>query len=833
MSTRPPLVDFRSQSHGVMKSPLTSGFGQHSPRITHFDGEIPPAMSPLDAFAAQSRLLAKQLDDSETNGRRASRLPPLTIANSLARTGSGFTHTRSDGPARESPSTTARSRDEYSSGSTPDIEEPFFRPTSLHPRLSGQPPSETQSPQPRTPPDQERFITPVNYQSAPPPADYFGYPRRGSPEPLPPVSKPILPEPIVRPSPWNSQRSFDSTSPNSNPSRTQSIERSSPKPREFSGLAPPMSPHVRQAGSIRSVPGNSSDEDLSASTGGSSFSQQRKLSSSSGVSMPQSPMPQFVQAHARSPSVNSDYSMASSRRGRTALNFSRPISRSGRLSAEMASRQPSFDSRPSLDSRSRQPSSDSQRIIFTDDTTHTPVSMDHEPFQDPKDYQDTPAPSYIYAKYSLPRGRMLSRDSRGFEYGVIHRLEWEQSPLRGTLTPATPLTGEQPMLPTSSPNGLLNVMAHTPSTADPSSAARDRSIGHQSTSSTHPDDKSHASSASTRSGSTIKARSPRPATSANEMSAEQHLAKAIELHEHGSLKESTYHLRIAAKQSLPTAMLLYALACRHGWGMRPNPQEGVQWLRKAADHASLEIADDESQCKKGAPGGDVQERKTRRAQFALSIYELGVSHMNGWGIEQDKALALRCFEIAGNWGDADALAEAGFCYAQGTGCKKDLRKAAKYYRMAEAKGISMVGNSWYVHISFSSMYLSATNPQSQGSTNPNMPMIRMIARRDPRPKCRRRRKHHEINLARERYSEGKSPSVLKHELMGWRFGWGVKDAFAPFFGNGDGELIFFLFPSLYPLFFSDLVVRRDPCFFAATMSSVDGVFLFRFSHGCR
>jgi TPR repeat protein len=125
--------------------------------------------------------------------------------------------------------------------------------------------------------------------------------------------------------------------------------------------------------------------------------------------------------------------------------------------------------------------------------------------------------------------------------------------------------------------------------------------------------------------------------------------------------------------------------------MRPNQQEGVQWLRKAADCASLEIAIDEETNSKPA---DILEKKTKRAQFALSIYELGVSHMNGWGIEQDKTLALRCFEIAANWGDADAMAEAGFCYAQGQGCKKDLKKAAKYYRMAEAKGMSMVGNSW-------------------------------------------------------------------------------------------------------------------------------------------
>ena len=97
----------------------------------------------------------------------------------------------------------------------------------------------------------------------------------------------------------------------------------------------------------------------------------------------------------------------------------------------------------------------------------------------------------------------------------------------------------------------------------------------------------------------------------------------------------------------------------------------------------------------GAVGGpDAAGRSTRKEQFALRVGELGVSHMNGRGIEQDKALALRCFEIAASWGDADAMAEAGFCYAQAVGCRKDLMKAARYYRSAEARGMSMVGNSW-------------------------------------------------------------------------------------------------------------------------------------------
>lgn len=130
------------------------------------------------------------------------------------------------------------------------------------------------------------------------------------------------------------------------------------------------------------------------------------------------------------------------------------------------------------------------------------------------------------------------------------------------------------------------------------------------------------------------------------MDAEEHVSKAIEFHEAGALTKSTYHLRLAARQHHPTGMLLYALACRHGWGMRPNQKEGVMWLRKAADSASLEVADDEALEKKGK-AVDILESKTRKAQFSLSIYELGVSHMNGWGIEQDKTLALRCFEIAG------------------------------------------------------------------------------------------------------------------------------------------------------------------------------------------
>lgn len=197
---------------------------------------------------------------------------------------------------------------------------------------------------------------------------------------------------------------------------------------------------------------------------------------------------------------------------------------------------------------------------------------------------------------------------------------------------------------------------------------------------------------------TVKQVPLRERSESTELTPDEHLEIGIETHTNGELNKSTYHLRLAAKAGLPTGMLLYALACRHGWGMRPNQQEGVLWLRKAIDSAGLEVADVEaslaSNTPKSDPVAEAQERKKRKAQFALAVYELGISYMNGWGCAKDKPLAVSCFEMAGNWGDPDALSEAAFCYAEGNGCKKDLKKAAALYRKAAELGVSMAGNSW-------------------------------------------------------------------------------------------------------------------------------------------
>ena len=789
MAKRPTFIDLSSKSHESIRNGIpVHAPGTSSPRMQHFAGDIPPAMSPLDMFAMQSRLLAKQLDDSKRNGRRVSRLPPLTTGDPITKQKSVYNRSRSAEEQQVTPGSPPRARDGEPSGTMPEVEDPDFRPKSFYPRMSNIPPVEDgpnyhEGPTPDLP-----FVTPAEFDPIRN-IDYFGALGASSPEPVSLAGRSAeaterhhFVYPPENPEAFNQR----------GPQREMSIASTSSRGHNGS-LAPPKSPHVRHTGSIRSIPQDSSDDEHSASTGRSGFSQHRKDSSSSGFSMSHSPFSPFAQVHARSPSLNSEYSIGGSRQPRPTFNFSRPLSRASRPSTDIPSRQPSFDSRPSMDavrprfnSTSRQPSSDSQRLLFVDDHVQTPMSMDSEQ-QNPL---DAPAPSYIYAKFSLPRGRILQRNSKASQNEQIPGLEWDRSKVPVSDRPTTPLA-TRPMTPTRSPNPSLELhrssLRHSfeqrsqsaprptyeqiqsgspPPSSEQTSSVSPRPSADQKLDA--PQEQNHRPppvpvqsdaqseySASTRSGSTIKARPPALAPS-TELTPEDHLAKGVDLHERGAARESTYHLRIAARQNLPTAMLLYALACRHGWGMRPNQQEGVQWLRKAADCASIEIAVDEG--KDGNPA-DTPERKTRRAQFALSIYELGVSHLNGWGIEQDKTLALRCFEIASNWGDADAMAEAGFCYAQGQGCKKDLKKAARYYRMAEAKGISMVGNSWYFPFQANQigrllMYGTGSINLNTQTTATRMNLRRVVRNRQLRRKSRgtsRGRERWRFSDARNRF----------------------------------------------------------------------------------
>lgn len=90
-----------------------------------------------------------------------------------------------------------------------------------------------------------------------------------------------------------------------------------------------------------------------------------------------------------------------------------------------------------------------------------------------------------------------------------------------------------------------------------------------------------------------------------------------------------------------------------------------------------------------------------KSELIAAIYEVGQCYSKAWGVKEDKKMAVVSFErplpiasdlsafysqsyfhIAARLGDAGAQEELGFCYANGRGCKKDKKEAAKWYRLA-------------------------------------------------------------------------------------------------------------------------------------------------------
>lgn len=704
---RPDHLDLAKASHAPTPS-ITSPRSFHldlpSPRV----GEVPPALSPLDAFAQQSRMLAKRFEESQLQGRRLSRLDHTEVATQLGKKTPYFRssafdeidaaehlpedHLNADLPLLpRTGSSTPRQLDsaphEVAKPSLPAYDN---RPVSHYPQFGH---GST------TPHDmQDGYGHGHNQRTEPRPKEYFDFPvrRAESPEPID-VTSDARGKPNASPRVPSLTGSADSAPSTQRTNTDDSLLTDN-------ALAPPRSavrfPRSQRSNvSIRSVMDSADDEYGQRTAYIQELAPPRKFSGASAISGRRSPLAHINPTHSpRSPSNMSDRSADSDYR-RPSFNFSRP--RSGGSAKQWSEGRPSLSSRPSDSNISfefpqRKLSMDMARSPLRQEsgsTTHSRAdSRQHT--MSPADEVPTPllesaAPSYIYSKFSLPRGRGLDRNSGALQSPWAHEVlnRDDMTPARPTQVVDSPRSAVDDR---GRPLHLVLDMNKSRSRSVDAQQPAQRAINYH---------KAHPSSPSVTSASTDRTIRAHAQNSASEeiahMTPEQHLEEGISNHTSGSLSKSTYHLRLAARGGLPTAMLLYALACRHGWGMRANQQEGIIWLKRAVDSASLDlISNDKAITKSTAISSTVSTTLKRDANFALAVYELGISYMNGWGIPKDKSLALRCFEIAGNWGDCDALAEAGFCYTQGVGCKKDLKKAASYYRKAADGGMSMAGNSW-------------------------------------------------------------------------------------------------------------------------------------------
>ncbi|EJD02101.1 HCP-like protein [Fomitiporia mediterranea MF3/22] len=179
----------------------------------------------------------------------------------------------------------------------------------------------------------------------------------------------------------------------------------------------------------------------------------------------------------------------------------------------------------------------------------------------------------------------------------------------------------------------------------------------------------------------------------NPTTADDYLALGIAHHEADRLTESAecFEKSATLNGGCAVGMLMWGLSLRHGWGVQKDEVKAFKWLKQAAEHAVVDLQQGRSNVRRDAV-------KVRRfwvlKELVLAVYEVGQCFFQGWGVPRDKQMGVSYFQTAAQLGDPDAQQDLAFCLANGKGCKKDRKAAAKWYRAAVSHGASTVGLAW-------------------------------------------------------------------------------------------------------------------------------------------
>jgi TPR repeat protein len=167
--------------------------------------------------------------------------------------------------------------------------------------------------------------------------------------------------------------------------------------------------------------------------------------------------------------------------------------------------------------------------------------------------------------------------------------------------------------------------------------------------------------------------------------------------EHRKLKKITKVIIEAANKGNPKAT--YTLGNMHQRGIRVPQSDSlaVGWFQKAADQgfppAQCHLGIMYSEGTGGLPQSDALAvewmHKAAYQGLADAQFNLGVMHHDGsGGLPQSDALAVEWCRKAADQGHPTAQFNLGIMYVNGEECQRDLTKALKWLRKAEAAGSS-------------------------------------------------------------------------------------------------------------------------------------------------
>ena len=156
----------------------------------------------------------------------------------------------------------------------------------------------------------------------------------------------------------------------------------------------------------------------------------------------------------------------------------------------------------------------------------------------------------------------------------------------------------------------------------------------------------------------------------------------------------------AAKAGNPEAMAFVGIAYLRGLGTKPRPQEGIDWLRKAAykrDARGMNTLAAAYRTGEGVP----RNRRWARYWYGIAAKGTGcVEPMRKLGRlfqeEHQYDSALVWYEKAARAGSLDAMVDAGWMYEQGQGIGRNPEAAHRWYRTAAEGGLprGMLAMGW-------------------------------------------------------------------------------------------------------------------------------------------
>ncbi|WWC66692.1 uncharacterized protein I206_100596 [Kwoniella pini CBS 10737] len=176
---------------------------------------------------------------------------------------------------------------------------------------------------------------------------------------------------------------------------------------------------------------------------------------------------------------------------------------------------------------------------------------------------------------------------------------------------------------------------------------------------------------------------------------EEFVHAGIEARGKGDLAKSAWYFMRAAQGGSPTGRMYWGLALRHGWGVARDERKAFIELKQACEETLAEGGLDFHK----SPGHvklTQQQKKAMQKELSLGMFEVGNCFLDGIGVKKSSDIALAYLRFAAGMNDLASQEQLGFLLSKGSnGVKKDMKEAAKWYRMAIANGSSNTfGLAW-------------------------------------------------------------------------------------------------------------------------------------------